>query len=326
MLKYFLRRVAELIPKIIIISIIIFLALQLAPGDPITRVIPIDKLGQMSQEQIEAKRELLGLNDGLIEQYFRWISGVVQGDFGYSQTTGVSVSTMISERIMSTFELALFGLIISTVLGLLMGYISALKQSSPIDYINTSLAMLGISVPEFFFGLVGILIFGIALKWLPTGGRMGMEGSSFFQRLKYIIMPAITLGVGLIALLMRFTRGSMLDILNKDYIKTARSKGLPEYKVNFKHCFRNALIPIIVVLALRIPMLVGGVVVIEAVFNYPGMGGLLLRGITGADMTVVMAVTLIITIAILFASFIADILTSILDPRIRLGNTNEVKQ
>ena len=326
MLHYFLRRLVGLIPKIIFISMIIFLAMQLAPGDPITRVIPIEKLGQMSQEQIEAKRELLGLNDSLIEQYFRWISGIVQGDFGYSQTTGVSVSTMISDRIMSTFELAMFGLIISTILGLVMGYISALKQSSPIDYINTAFGMIGISVPEFFFGLLGILIFGIMLKWLPTGGRMGLEGSGFFQRIKYIIMPALTLGIGLIALLMRFTRGSMLDILNKDYIKTARSKGLSECKVNFKHCFRNALIPIIVVLVLRLPMLVGGVVVIEAVFNYPGMGGLLLRGITGADMTVVMAVTLIITVAILIASFLVDVLTAILDPRIRLGKTNEVKQ
>lgn len=321
MVKYFLKRLISLMPKILIISIIIFIAIQLAPGDPVTRLIPVDQIGRMTSEQLEAKKELLGLNDSLIEQYFRWIGGVIQGDFGYSQASGSSIGLLISGRLLATFELTLVGLIIGAILGISLGYISAIKQNTPIDYINTGLGMFGLSIPQFFFGLTGILIFGIILKWLPTGGRMAIGESGFFQRIKYLIMPAVCLGISLVATLMRYTRASMLDVINKDYIKAARSKGISEFKVYTKHCFRNAMLPIMVIIIFRIPMLVGGSVVIEAVFNYPGMGGLLLDAISSADMPVVMIVAMIISIVILISSFLIDIVAAALDPRIRLGKT-----
>ena len=180
--------------------------------------------------------------------------------------------------------------------------------------------MVGISVPEFFLGLSAILIFAIKLGWLPTGGRMEFGREAFLQRIEFLILPAVCLGIAYIATLMRFTRGSMLDVLNKDYIKTAHSKGLSEVSVNLKHGFRNALIPIMVILILRIPMMVSGTVVIESVFNYPGMGSMLLSAISGTDMPVVMISTFIIATVILFASFLIDLITAALDPRIRLGN------
>ena len=320
MLKYFSVRLISLIPKLIIITIIIFLGLQLVPGDPVSRTIPPDQYAKMSEKQLDDLREELGLNDSLVEQYFRWFFGVIKGDFGYSLSSGASIRSMIATRLPATFELAIFGLLIATVFGLILGFISAIKRNTFIDYFNTTLGMIGLSVPEFFFGLCGILLFAIALKWLPTGGRFGYGEEAFVDRFKYLIMPAASLGISLIATLMRFTRGSMLDVLSKDYIKTARSKGLSEVKVNIKHGFRNALIPIMVIIVLRLPMLVGGTVVIETVFNYPGMGSMLLEAVSATDMPLVMITTMIIATFILVASFLVDIVVAMLDPRIKFGS------
>lgn len=320
MFKYFFFRLLSLIPKLLIISIIIFLGLQLIPGDSVTRTISPDVYANMSEAELWGLREKLGLNDNLLIQYFRWIGRILQGDFGYSIVNGANIAAMLKARLPATMELAACGLLIATVFGLLLGFISAIKQNSPIDYINTIFGMVGISVPEFFLGLCAILVFAIKLGWLPTGGRLEYGNEGFFDRIKFLILPSLCLGIAYIATLMRFTRGSMLDVLNKDYIKTARSKGLSEVTVNLKHGFRNALIPIMVVLVFRIPMLVSGTVVIENVFNYPGMGSMLLNAISGTDMPVVMISTMIISAVILFASFLVDLVTAMLDPRIRLSN------
>lgn len=319
MIKYFGIRLTSLIPKLLIITMIIFLALQLVPGDPITRSISPETYANLNEAQLDDLREKLGLNDNVVVQYFRWISGILRGDFGYSLSTGGNIRDMLAQRLPATLELAALGLIIATIFGLLFGFISAIKRNSFIDYFNTTIGMIGLSVPPFFFGLCGILLFSITLGCLPAGGRMGAGEEAFFDRFKYIIMPAFCLGISLIATLMRYTRGSMLDVLNKDYIKVARSKGLSEVKVNFKHGFRNALIPIMVILILRLPMLVGGTVVIETVFNYPGMGSLLIDAISGSDLPVVMIITMIIATVILLSSFIVDIVSAMLDPRIRFA-------
>ena len=324
MFRYFFVRLISLIPKILIISLVIFIGLQLIPGDPVSRMMPVEQLAKLTPEQLEAKRESLGLNDSLPEQYLRWITDILKGDLGYSLRTGGNIKDIIGGRLLATFELVFVSLIISTIFGLLLGFVSAIKQNTPIDYINSAIGVLGISIPQFFFGLCGILIFGIMLKWLPTGGRMAPGQKEFFQRIEYMIMPAVCLGISLIATLMRYTRGSMLDVLNQDYIKTARSKGLSEYKVNLKHGFRNAMMPVMVILVFRIPLLVGGAIVIETVFNYPGMGGLLLDAVNGTDYPLVMIVALIVACVILIASFFADILAAVLDPRVRLGKA-EVK-
>jgi len=323
LLKYFVVRLAALLPKLFFITIIIFIGLQFVPGDAVSRTISPETYAKLSPDQLEELRSKLGLNDNMVLQYFRWMTGILQGDFGYSLTTGGSISSMIAQRLPATFELAAAGLVISTVFGLLLGFISAIKKNSFIDYFNTTIGMIGISVPEFFLGLCAILLFAIHLKWFPTGGRMEFGKEAFLDRIQYLVLPSICLGISLIATLMRYTRGSMLDVLSKDYIKVARSKGLSELKINIKHGLRNALIPIMVVLVLRIPFLVGGTVVIENVFNYPGMGSLLLNAIAGSDMPVVMIASMLIAAAILLSSFMADTFTAMLDPRIRFGAGRE---
>jgi len=319
MIRYFLYRLLALLPKLLIISMIIFLGLQLVPGDPITRSISPEVYAKLSPAQLEEMRTKLGLNDPLALQYLRWLGGVLRGDFGYSLATGGRIADMIAQRLPATFELATFSLAIATVFGLLFGFVSAVRHNTILDRVNTVLGMLGVSVPEFFFGLCAILVFALYLKWFPTGGRMEFGREGFFDRIRYLVLPACCLGISLIATLMRYTRGSMLDVLGKDYIKAARSKGLSEWNVNLKHGLRNALIPIMVILVFRIPMLVGGTVVIETVFNFPGMGSMLMDAISGSDMPVVMIATLIISCAILAASFLVDLFTAVLDPRIRFG-------
>ncbi len=318
-LKYFGKRMLSLLPKLLVISAIIFIGLQLLPGDAITRTVPPDLYAQMTPEQLDALRESLGLNAPLPIQYFRWLGKMLQGDLGYSIVSGSNISVMLAARLPATLELVGLGLLVATVLGLILGYFSAVKQNTPFDYLCTTFGMLGVSVPEFFLGMVVIVLFAIQLKWFPTGGRMAPGKEAFFDRIQYLVLPVFCLGTAYIATIMRYTRGSMLDVLNKDYITTARSKGLSENKVNFRHGFRNAIIPVIVTIVFRLPMLVGGTVVIESVFNYPGMGNMLLSAISGGDMPVVMISTFIIAIVVLLSSVLADLITAMLDPRIRLS-------
>lgn len=319
MLKYFGKRMLSLLPKLLVISIIIFVGLQLLPGDAITRTVSPDIYAQMTSEQLDALRESLGLNAPLPIQYFRWLGKMLQGDLGYSLVSGSNISVMLAARLPATLELVGLGLLVATVLGLILGYFSAVKQNTPFDYLCTTFGMLGVSVPEFFLGMVVIVLFAIQLKWFPTGGRTAPGKEAFFDRIQYLVLPVLCLGTAYIATIMRYTRGSMLDVLNKDYITTARSKGLSENKVNFRHGFRNAIIPVVVTIVFRLPMLVGGTVVIESVFNYPGMGNMLLSAISGGDMPVVMISTFIIAIVVLLSSVLADLITAMLDPRIRLS-------
>ncbi len=324
MLKYFGIRLLALIPKLFIISIIIFLGLQLVPGDPISRTVPPDKLAEMDPAKVEELRESLGLNDSMIERYGRWIGDIFQGDFGYSLSTHGEINKIIANRLPATLELAALALLWATIVGVIFGVLSALKQHTAVDYSLTTLGIIGISIPQFFFGLIGIMVFGVALKWLPVGGRMGVGEEAFFDRIQYLVMPAIVLGIVYISTLMRYTRGSMLDVMSKDYIKVARSKGISEVKVNIKHGFRNALIPVMVIIIMRLPYLVAGTVIVETVFNYPGMGDMLVQAISGTDLPIVMIATLLIAVVILLASFLVDVISAMLDPRIRLGKDKEV--
>lgn len=319
MVKYILRKFLELIPKLLVISLIIFFAMQLLPGDPITRTVPPETYARMTEAQLEALRESLGLNRPMMVQYFSWLGKLLTGDFGYSQSTGSNIATMLATRLPYTIELAFWGLMFANVLGIVLGFLAAVKKNSVIDYGCTTFSVIGISVPEFFFGLVFILYFALKLRWFPTGGRMDPSSDgSFRSRLPYIVLPAITLGISLLATLTRYTRSSMLDVLNKDYIKTARSKGLGEGVVNVKHGLRNALTPVLVLLCNRLPFLVSGTVVIETVFNYPAMGSMILEAISAGDMPVVMVTTMVVAVVTLIASNLVDIVTALLDPRVRL--------
>ncbi|MCK9287975.1 MAG: ABC transporter permease [Sphaerochaetaceae bacterium] len=319
MLKYFFRRLLSFIPKILIITILIFIGLEFVPGDPISYLIPPEQMAFMTEETIANMRENLGLNDPAYIRYFKWLGNILKGDMGYSLINGVKISDIIWTRLPATIELTALGFAVATILGLLFGFISALKRNTPIDYSLTALGMVGVSIPEFFFGLSAIVVFGLTFRWLPPGGRMTPGQPGFFQRIPYLVMPVLVIGISYTATLMRYTRGSMLDTMNKDYVKAARSKGLSETRVNLVHSFRNAIIPVMIIIVNRIPILIAGTVVIESVFNYPGMGKLILESISGSDMPVVMIATFFIALAVLIASFLVDLLSALLDPRIRFG-------
>ena len=223
----------------------------------------------MSEAQLEQMREEKGLNDPLPVQYFRWLGGLLQGDFGYSLQSGAPIKDLIVSRFPATLELALSAVVIGSALAILMGCISALFKNTPLDYTNTVLGLIGSSVPDFFFAMGFILIFSIKLGWLPTGGRMAVGKEAFFDRIEYMILPVLCMALAMIPYLMRLTRNSMLDVMNKDYVKTARAKGLSEPAIFVKHVFRNGCTPVIICLIGRLNMLVAGSMVIETVFSYP---------------------------------------------------------
>lgn len=319
MLQYFVKRLVAMIPKVLLITAAIFFAMEILPGDVITRSIPVEELAEMSEAEIEKLREAKGLNDPAVIRYFRWLGDIAQGHFGYSYGSGADIGHVLATRLPATIELAIFGLILSTVFGIGFGFLAAVKQNSPLDYSSTFLGMVGVSVPEFFFGMLFILLFAINLQWLPTGGRISQDDLTFWGHLKHMIMPSVCLGIGLTATLMRYTRNSMLDVMNKDYIKTARAKGASEFLVYVKHCFRNGCAPVMQLLVGRLGMLISGTTVIESVFNYPGMGGLLLSAIAIKDVPVVMTILLLISLTTLVTAFIGDFLLACLDPRVRFG-------
>jgi peptide/nickel transport system permease protein len=318
MFKYFISRLLSLIPMVLIISFLIFFALELTPGDPITAMFSPESIVSTSTAEMDALRESFGLNDPFILRYFQWLGRLVRGDLGFSITTGKPIGDVIGNLLPATVKLALAALLISTVLGLLFGIICSIKQNSWVDYVFSVFGVVGISMPEFFIGILAILIFAIRLRWFPAQGRTDI-GLNAIQSLKFLVLPACSLGMVLTAALTRYTRNSMLDVLNKDYVKTARAKGLPEWKVYFKHAFRNSLMPVSVLVCFRLPMIISGSVVIEQVFGYAGIGTRLLHAINANDYQLVLVIIFMLSIVSLLASVFIDIFTAMLDPRVRIG-------
>jgi peptide/nickel transport system permease protein len=320
MLTYIARRLLTLIPMVIAISFLIFLGLELTPGDAVSHMIPPDAYGSLDPDRLQELRESLGLGKPFVVRYWVWISGVAQGNFGYSLAGGVPISTIFLDRLPATLELSLAALVISTILGSILGTISALTRGTVTDQGLTVVGMLGVSIPEFFFGLVAILVFSLNLDWLPVGGRTLPGYDSFWDRLPHLVMPALVLSIMMTAGVMRYARSSMLDALSRDFIRTARSKGVPEWRVNVLHGFRVALTPVIVLIGFRLPVLIGGSVIIEQVFQWPGIGKEFVSAVRSQDYPLVMMVALFSVLAVLLASLIVDLLTAIIDPRVRLGD------
>ena len=318
MLAYFIRRLLFLIPMMLVISFIIYLGLELTPGDAVSRMLPPDATINMKAEELEKIRESLGLNEPFLVRYFLWLGGVLQGDFGYSLASGVPIKDIVLDRLPATLELSITALILSSILGVLFGSISALKRGTVTDIIFTIFGMLGVSVPVFIFGLIALVVFALNLGWLPVGQRILPGYDSYWDHMPHLIMPAGVLALMLTAGVMRYSRSSMLDSLNKEYIRTARSKGIPEWRVNFVHGLRVALIPIVVLIGFRLPMLIGGAVIIEQVFQWPGVGELFVFNVRSQNYPMVMMIAFFSVLAGLLASFFIDLFTAILDPRIKL--------
>lgn len=314
MLKYILKKLLQMIPMLLLISFLVFGALQLTGIDPVSYIATPDMAA--NQKNLDLLRERLGLNKPFIIRYFNWIGNILRGDFGYSIAKGNSIGGILAQRLPATIELALVALLLSSVVGITIGILSAIYQNSIIDYVGRFMAVLGQAIPQFFFGIVIIQIFSIKLGWLPPSGRY----STYATPLQHFILPALTMTLSMTSVLMRYSRNNMLGVLNSDYVKTARMKGISEAKVYVKHAFRNAVRPVLVILCFRLPLLISGSVVIESVFAWPGIGSVITDAVVAGDYPVVMVTTLMVAAAILVASFLVDVLAAALDPRVRLGD------
>ena len=317
MVSFLIRRIAILVPMAFAISALIFFASRLSPIDPINSLISPDAAADPIN--LELLRQELGLNDNMFIQYFNWLREIATGNFGYSIQSGQAISEILALRMPATLELVLSALVLSTILALTIGLFAGANRGGFADKISRILAVIGIAVPDFFIGLAFLNVFAYKLGWLPTGQRLAPGQVTFWDRFPHLILPVATLTVAMVAVLIRYTRNSVLDTLNRDFVKTARSKGVPEWKVLYSHVFRNSLGPVMVILAFRLPLLVGGSILVETVFQWPGIGGTVIAAVYSSDFPVIMVVSMIIALVILVASFLVDIVKSILDPRVRLG-------
>ncbi|MFS0781268.1 ABC transporter permease [Bacillus sp. 1P06AnD] len=314
MLSYIIRRVLIAIPVLLGVTIFNFLIINMAPGNPVEMFVDPNT----SPEQIEIRKEQLGLNDPIYIQYFHWLGNLLHGDFGFSYSSYAPVLDMIAERIGPTVLLMGVSLLIGLVLAIPLGIFSATKQYSKFDYLATGFSFLGVSIPNFFLGLGLIYIFSIVLQWLPTGGMvtLGLD-EGFLDRIKHLALPVIVLSTYIVGRTIRYVRASMLEVLGQDYLRTARAKGLKEFMITNKHALRNALIPIITVIGLEIPMLLGGAVITEQIFQWPGMGQLTIQSIVSRDYPTIMAINFMSAVLVLAANLVTDIVYSIADPRIK---------
>jgi peptide/nickel transport system permease protein len=314
---YLLQRLFHGLTVLIGVSMLVFLAVELAPGDAIDAMMPPESFS--NPEMRERMREDLGLNDPAPLRYAQWLGRTMTGDLGYSLTSQQPITDIIFRRLGTTLQLVGFALVLSLIVGVSTGVIAAIKHYSWIDYLTTFFAFFWISIPAFFMGLTLIYIFAVRLNWFPVFGASSSNAEyPFFDRLHHLILPGVTLGLELAAALTRYTRASLLEVLHTDYLRTARAKGLPERMVITRHALKNALIPVITVIAFRMPYLIGGAVIIETVFQWPGLGLLMLNAATQKDYPLVMGLALIVTLVVVLSSFLADIAYSLVDPRIRM--------
>ncbi|KAA2212601.1 ABC transporter permease [Pseudoroseomonas oryzae] len=316
MMAYLGRRLGQAALLLVVVSMIGFAILHLAPGGPMAQY----AMGSnMSQEDLDRIAAQLGLDRPLPVQYAEWFWRMLGGNWGTSYRGGQPVLHVIGSHLGATLELMLTATLIAVVLGCWIGILGAIRRYSVFDYLATIGAMVALSIPTFWFGLVAIFIFSVELGWMPAGNRQTIGDGSLLDMLHHLIMPALVLALVETAIWSRFMRSSMLDVVNQDYIRTARAKGLPEWRVLSDHAFRNALLPMITVAGLQLPTLLGGALVTETVFTWPGMGRLFLDSIEYRDYPVVMGILMFSASLVLIGNLLADMLYAVADPRIRLG-------
>ena len=315
MFKYIMKKLVSLVLMTIAISLVIFLMVNATGVDPVAQQFSAN---EYDEKLVAARRHELGLDKPIMERYWDWITGLLHGDFGKSSTSGFTMKEAIKIKWPATFEIAFTGLVISSILGIGIGALSAYWQNGIIDYVGRFFAVLGNAVPSYFLALVLIQVFAIKLKWLPATGRVSVGSKGFFARIPNMVLPVTALSIPMCGSLMRYTRNTMLDMSSKEYVKFARSKGMPEGKIWVKHIFRNSLRPIITVLLSRATILIGGSVTIDAIFCWPGIGSMLSSAATSSDYSVVMFSALTTAIVMQVISFLMDMTTALLDPRVKL--------
>jgi peptide/nickel transport system permease protein len=315
---YIIRRVLSLIPMLLAISLLVFTIIHLAPGDPTAFFVSEAEFNPEQQAKIAAR---FGLDKPIYVQYLIWLKNALQGEFGRSFSYGVSVATLIGERLPSTMQMQAAALLLALMLSIPIGILSAIKQYSLFDNLASSLAFLGISLPDFWFALMLQLLFTLQLNWLPSS-TMGQD-EPFPGRVRYYVMPVVVLGLARMASFTRFMRSSMLEVIRQDYITTARAKGVSERVVLMRHGVRNALIPMVTAVGLQLPRLVGGAVIVESVFAWPGLGFLAVDSVLRRDYPVIMGLTMVTAVFVLILNLIVDLIYALVDPRITFEQAAE---
>lgn len=337
MLLYFIKRLLMLIPVLFFVSVLVFLIMRVFSPDPAAIV-----LGQgATMEKMEAWREQMGLNRPLVEQYLDYMYNVLHGDFGISYFSNTPVTSELLSRLPATIELAVIAIVIASIVGVALGIISAVKKNSIIDNLTMTTALIGVSMPVFWLGMLLIIVFSGWLHLVPSGGRIDSlmrpydgtgfyfydtlvsgDYEAFFNALQHAILPAVTLAGYSMAIITRMTRSAMLDVLHQDYIRTAKAKGLSSFKVIFKHAFRNALLPIVTVIGLQFGSLLSGAVLTETVFAWPGIGAYSVQCILRSDFPVIQSVVLIVAFIFVMVNLAVDLLYAALDPRVKYSQEN----
>lgn len=308
MLKYTIKRLLQLIPTLIIVSFIVFSMVRLIPGDPITLLYGLSESGGADEEYLDYMREQYGLNDPLVVQYANWIGKIFKGDLGTSLYTHKPIITELANRYKNTIILAVGGTVVGSLVGMVFGIIAAINHNKFGDNVIMVFSMLAVSTPSFFLAMLLMLFFSLKLGWLPS---LGLKGPA------YAVLPILTLGLGAVGMISRTTRSSMLDVINQDYIRTSRSRGIANNKIVFVHALRNALIPVLTAIGLRFGHLLAGAALVETVFSIPGLGRFMVDGISNRDYPVVQSTVLVFAVIFVVVNTIVDLLYGLADPRVK---------
>jgi len=312
MLRYALSRCVSLVISLIVASMVIFLIIEIVPGDPAAFMLGLNA----QPEAVEALRAQLGLNASAPERYLTWVSGMLQGDFGTSYTYRAPISDLIADRIWVSLPLAVYALVLSTLIAFPAGIFAASRRGGAGDTAIMGATQIGVAIPNFWFAMILVLIFAINLRWFSAGGFVGWD-KGFWLGLKSLTLPAIALALPQAAILARVMRSSLLDMLGEDFIRTARAKGLSKRQALWRHAVRNALIPVLTILGLQFSFLLAGGIVIEQVFFLPGLGRLIFQAISARDLIVVEGVVMLLVFSVIIVNFLVDLTYAAVDPRLR---------
>jgi peptide/nickel transport system permease protein len=310
-----MRRLLQAVPVLLLASIPVFLIIRLAEGDPVMMLLGVEA----TRETVQAMRERLGLDQPLWRQYWGWLSGVIVGDLGRSVMSDFTVAELLRQRLPATFALAVVAALLGSALAFPLGIAAALRRGGWLDSLVTAATSVAISVPHFWLGILLVLLFALKLGWLPAGGYVAPTQDPV-RYLRLVMLPAATLALYIAAILARFSRTSMTDVLHQDYVRTAHSKGLPVAVVILKHALRNALIPAVTVLGVQFGRLMAGTIIVEVLFAWPGLGQLILGAIHNRDYPVVQGTLLLFVVLVVLTNLVTDLLYSVIDPRITLGS------
>jgi peptide/nickel transport system permease protein len=313
MLKFVLRRGMEGVVVMFFVTIITFLLVNLAPGGP-----AIMMRMDMTEDQRQALARRLDLDRPLHVRYATWLGNAVRGDLGRSVNDGRHVSALIAQRLPVTLTLAAWSLAVAVIVGIPLGVAAAVRRNGPVDYAASFVSVIGLAIPSFWFAILLIMLFSVTLNWLPSSGMrtVGM-GFDVVDRLRYLVLPVTVLATSALPFMVRYTRSAMLGVIAEDYVRTARAKGVGEGRVYFVHAFRNALIPVVTQVGLLTARLIGGAVVTETIFGWPGLGRLAVEASSGRDFTVIMGLTIVIAAIVVTVNLLVDIAYGLIDPRIR---------